>query len=417
MTAFRASELVPAVFVVENVAVEADTPVILISGAANCRCPLCGAVSGRIHSRYERNLMNLPVAGRRTRLVLRARRFFCDESNCAPRVFTYRFDANVEPRARRTIRLDDVVHGLVIASGGKSAAALSRRLSVCVSNDTLLRLVRRHSVPEFQPPSIVGIDAWAWRRNHRHGTLICDLERRRQIALLPDREPARSSSREPSRRSLALDGKCEPSLPRRCSQKHAANPGGDRRRHDPAFLMFAERLQYEGCLQREETNASILSLSQQAAAIKEIVRRTDYSRGTIRKILRGQRSGVFRTRSRSVEPYPPWLDARWAAGRRNGAALWRALRDQSFRGCLGVVSEWSARRKRAETMTVAAAVADMLRELQHRQIKHEVREPDAEHGTHNACPTAQSARTRSSGKHRTMVACLFVFPARITRFF
>src|SRR5579871_6336275 len=30
----------------------------------------------------------------------------------------------------------------------------------------------------------------AWRRNHCSRTLICDLERHRTIALLPDREPA-----------------------------------------------------------------------------------------------------------------------------------------------------------------------------------------------------------------------------------
>jgi transposase len=117
---------------------------------------------------------------------------------------------------------------------------------------------------------------------------------------------------------------------------------------DPALLTFAEKLQYEGYLRREETNAAILSLSAQGIAIKEIVRRTGYSRGLIRKILRGQRSDIFRTRRSSLEPYLPWLDEQWAAGCRNGAALWRALRQRGFRGCLGVVSQWNARRKRAE---------------------------------------------------------------------
>ncbi len=123
---------------------------------------------------------------------------------------------------------------------------------------------------------------------------------------------------------------------------------------DPSLLTFAEKLQYEGYVRREETNAAILSLSQQGIGIKEIVRRTGYSRGLIRKILRGQRSDVFRVRQGSLESYLPWLDEQWDAGCRNGSALWRELRLRGFRGCLRVVSEWSARRKKAEKADPAA---------------------------------------------------------------
>lgn len=63
---------------------------------------------------------------------------------------------------------------------------------------------------------------------------------------------------------------------------------------DRSLLTSAEKLQYEGYVRREETNTAILSLKAQGIAIKEIVRRTGYSRGLIRKILRGQRSDVFR---------------------------------------------------------------------------------------------------------------------------
>jgi transposase len=38
--------------------------------------------------------------------------------------------------------------------------------------------------------NVVGIDDWVWRRNHRYGSIVCDLERRRIIVLLPDREMA-----------------------------------------------------------------------------------------------------------------------------------------------------------------------------------------------------------------------------------
>jgi transposase len=150
-------------------------------------------VRRRLHSRgrsqYRRRLGALPAAGVRIALILRTRRFFCDAAACARRIFAERLEA-VEPRARRTSRLDDVIHCLAIALGGRPAASLSRRFNVKVSNDTLLRMVHRHGLRSFPPPAIVSIDDWAWRRNHRYGTLVCDLERHATIALLLDLEPA-----------------------------------------------------------------------------------------------------------------------------------------------------------------------------------------------------------------------------------
>jgi transposase len=74
---------------------------------------------------------------------------------------------------------------------------------------------------------------------------------------------------------------------------------------NPSLLTAAERIQYEGYLRREEENAAVLSLAQDGATIKEIVRRTGHSRGLVRRILRGQRSDVFRSRESSLELYLP----------------------------------------------------------------------------------------------------------------
>jgi len=384
MQGFDVSELVPRGFSVESTAKDDTRLVIAIrSTAVLCRCPTCGGASKRVHSKYRRQLADLPAAGIRIALILRARRFFCDATNCARRIFTERFEA-VEPRARRTSRLDDVVHCLAIALGGRPAASLSRRLNVDVSNDTLLRIVRRRGPRPFPAPAIIGIDDWAWRRNHRYGTLICDLERHKTIALLPDREPATAQAWLALQSQICAVARdrgggyavaAQRALPhaiqvadrwhlmenassafldavRKSMRQVRAAMGA--RVIDPTLLTFAEKLQYDGYLRREETNAAILSLSEQGIAIKEVVRRTGYSRGLIRKILRGQRSDVFRVRKSSLEPYLPWLDEQWDAGRRNGAALWRELKERGFRGCLGVVSEWSARRKRAEKADPAA---------------------------------------------------------------
>ena len=117
---------------------------------------------------------------------------------------------------------------------------------------------------------------------------------------------------------------------------------------NPDLLTAAERIQYEGYLRREEANAVVLGLTKAGVTIKEIVRRTGHSRGLVRKVLRGQRSDVFRVRESSLDLYLQWLDEQWAAGQRNATELWRRLKRQGFRGCLRVVSEWATRRRQAE---------------------------------------------------------------------
>ena len=44
--------------------------------------------------------------------------------------------------------------------------------------------------PRTEPLNVVGIDDWAFRRNRSYGTIVCDLDRRRNVTLLPDREMA-----------------------------------------------------------------------------------------------------------------------------------------------------------------------------------------------------------------------------------
>jgi transposase len=37
-------------------------------------------------------------------------------------------------------------------------------------------------------PRVLGIDEWAWKKGHRYGTIICDLEAARVVDLLPTRD-------------------------------------------------------------------------------------------------------------------------------------------------------------------------------------------------------------------------------------
>ena len=376
----RPSALIPPGLVVEQI--HADLQQVTITVHSSHRsgvCTSCGTLSSRVHSHYPRRVADLPLAGRPVQFLIRARRFRCDAVRCGRRIFTERFAPDVIARhARRTTRLEGIAHYLGLALGGRPAKRLARRLMLPVSKDTLLRIVRRHAHRPSEPLSVIGIDDWAWRRNHRYGTLVCDLERRRIASLLPDREQATAQAwlaNHPEIAVVARDrgggygeaaAKALPDAVQVADRWHlmenasrafleAVRKSMRQIRQvigsatiNPDLLTCAERIQYEGYLRREETNATVMALGADGVPIKQIVRQTGLSRGTVRQILRGCRSDVFRQRESSLEAYWPLLEALWTGGCRNGAELWRRLRASGFRGSLRVVREWSTRRRRAE---------------------------------------------------------------------
>ena len=376
----RLSTLIPAGLAVGSV-VEGDNRITVKahSAAQEKTCPLCGRSSRRVHSRYVRTVSDLPCAGKKVELQLTTRRFVCEVPLCRRRIFAERFERDVvSERSRRTSRLEHIVHHLGLALGGRPAAGFAKRLMVPVSNDTLLRVVRRRAEMPTHSLKVVGVDDWAFRRNHRYGTVICDLERRRIVRLLPDREIATVAAwlaGHPEIEVVSRDrgggygeatAQALPQAVQVADRWHlmenasAAFVDAVRKSMrairaalgttviNPVLLTSAEKLQYEGFIRREETNLAIMKLAAEDVPIKEIVRRTGHSRKLIRRIIRGERTDVFRVRQSSLDPFLPFLDEQWITGCRNGAELWRRLRARGFRGSLRVVSEWATRRRRAE---------------------------------------------------------------------
>jgi transposase len=342
-------------------------------------CPRCDRPSARVYSRYYRTLADLPSHGRPVRIVLAARRFRCATSRCRTRIFVERFSSDVAATfSRRTARLDSIVHHLGLALGGRPAASLARRLLMPVSKDTLLRAVRRRFNKTQEKPTIVGIDDWAWKRGQRYGTIVCDLERRRIIDLLPDRSVstveawlkerpeitviardrgggyrhaaarALPRSRQVADRWHLMESASQALLDVVRKSMRAIRDALQATEPDPALLTRAERLQYEGFKRRQNADDMIRALLRKGASIKAIVRATGYARTTVRQVARGGRSDIFRTRIGSLDPWLETLDAEWRGGCHNGAELWRRLKDRGFQGGLRVVTEWATRRRRDE---------------------------------------------------------------------
>src|SRR5215510_6387630 len=68
-------------------------------------CPLCALPASRVHSRYTRSALDLPLQGRPVVLRLAARRFFCRTAGCPRRVFCEQFPGLLARHAQATQRL------------------------------------------------------------------------------------------------------------------------------------------------------------------------------------------------------------------------------------------------------------------------------------------------------------------------
>jgi len=199
------------------------------------------------------------------------------------------------------------------------------------------------------------------RSGHRYGTIVCDLERRRIIELLPDREAATVTTwlkQHPGIEVIARDRGaayiqaategCPNAVQVANRWRLMENASGafltavqqsmpaiqtalDVRVIDPNLLTSAERRQYDGWQRRAVENVEILGMARQGVPIKEIVRRTGRSRKLVRTVVRRGRTDVFRSRMSLLERFADTLASAWKGGCRNGAALWRLVRTNGFR--------------------------------------------------------------------------------------
>jgi transposase len=112
------------------------------------------------------------------------RKYFCDVPTCERKIFAERLPDVARVHARGTDRQREALELIAFALGGEAGARLARELGLLVSPDTLLNRIRGASCAEATDVRVLGVDDFGFKRGNASGTIMVDLERHEIVDLL-----------------------------------------------------------------------------------------------------------------------------------------------------------------------------------------------------------------------------------------
>jgi len=349
-------------------------------------CPLCSIQATRVHSHYTRKLADLPCSGQQVRLQVLVHKYFCDVPNCTRKIFVERLTPFVEPWARVTRRLYQIVQIIGLATGGRLGVRVTDRLGIETTRQSILRrIMALPTEPVGEVPQI-GIDDFSFRRGRKFGTIVVDVQTHKVLDVLADRTADTSAAwmaahpeielvsrdrggdyaaaarkaapqaiqtadrfhifknlTEAVERTLAL---CRAEIRKGAfdalseEEKKAVEPVSlptefvcvENWKPAPTPCIERERLARHA--QRQDRHEQVVALRAQGMGNTEIARRLGLTARTLQNWQKKgfPEAGRRRKRPSKFDPYARYVLSRWEQGCTNGLQIYREIKEQGYTG-------------------------------------------------------------------------------------
>jgi len=381
---------------------EQQLVVDLTSARRSARCPDCQRRSRRPHSWFTRILADVPLGVVAVCLRVHARRYRCLNAGCPRQTFRERLPDVAPCYQRRTPALRQRLEAVAFALGGQAGHRLLCSLhleTAGASRNALLRLIRRAVISRADvsdaPVRVLGVDDFAFRRGMRYGTILVDLERHRVIDLLPDRDAATFATwleqhngqdvqvisrdrggafadgarraapqavhvadrfhllqnlgqaldqfltREHHVLTHAADAVRAAAHEHATDSEAASTPVTPEAPAAPMPRLGREHAAVEA--RRQARYERVVALAREGYSLREVARRAEVNRGTVRRYLRAgqyQPCAKHSRRPHTCDAFAVYLRQRWAEGEHNSAALFAEIRAQGYSGAASTVRQY-----------------------------------------------------------------------------
>lgn len=108
-------------------------------------CPYCGLKAKRVHSKYQREIQDLPIQGMKVILLVDTRKMFCENPTCSHRTFSEKHSF-AESKGKKTNCLVKNIIYTATQLSSLSASALLKSEHITISKSSICSLLKKNAI-------------------------------------------------------------------------------------------------------------------------------------------------------------------------------------------------------------------------------------------------------------------------------